>query len=372
MVTHPARTIPFNELMAGLQAANDNGFVKVQTAANGLRQFTYTQECNYGKHWDQYTELARGLIADNDKVVATPFPKFWNYGERDIPIPDLPFETYEKVDGSLIIVFHHNGHWCTATKGSFNSQQSSDALVLLQDKYRNESLVPGHTYLFEYVGPSNHIVVHYPEHELVLLSIYNAHGWEYDYRGVHVYAEHIGCRAAERHAYNSISELLAIAGTLPATSEGFVLRFSNGYRLKIKGDEYCRLHRLISNVTPLAIWEAMQAGDDLDAMRKELPEEFHRDFDAIRGLLQGGVDEIVYYTKKRVEAYKNLSDRELGMFLREGNVAIEGPDVEQLVFPMRKQGEQKVRALALKRIRPTGNVLPGYVPSGAMNRMQES
>ena len=72
------------------------------------------------------TLAARGLILDHAarRIVATPFPKFFNAGERDGTIPDLPFETTEKLDGSLIIIFHHRGRWRTATTGAFDSDQA--------------------------------------------------------------------------------------------------------------------------------------------------------------------------------------------------------------------------------------------------------
>ena len=48
-------------------------------------------------------------------------------------MPDLPFETMEKLDGSLIIIFHHNGRWRTATKGSFTSSQAQWAENFLEN-----------------------------------------------------------------------------------------------------------------------------------------------------------------------------------------------------------------------------------------------
>lgn len=360
---HPARTIPFNELVAGLQAANDNGLVSVQVSGE-LRQYTYTQTCNFDRAWTPITELARGLIVSNDNVVATPFSKFFNLGERDTPIPDLPFEIFEKVDGSLIIAFHHGGQWQTATKGSFKSDQAIAARKILHS-LATESLSRDHTYLFEYVGPDNRIVVHYDKQELVLLAVYNGHGWEYDYEGLKAVGQHIGVRVAERYAYSSISELLATAATMPATQEGFVLRFANGYRLKIKGDEYCRLHRLVSRVTPLCIWEMFVAGDDLDSVRKELPEEFWKDFDAICNELSNREKWIRNMAAHAYNVCLPLSDKEVGLSLKTWP-----EDVRHFIFPLRKGHD--ISKAVYKAIRPTGNKLDGYAPSSAMNRMQEA
>ncbi len=109
--------------------------------------------------------------------VATPFPKFFNVGEKRGTVPDLPFEVYEKLDGSLIIAFYHAGRWRTATKGAFDSPQAVWAQGRL-DATDLIALVPGTTYLFEAVYPENRIVVRYAEPALVLLAAYDADGRE--------------------------------------------------------------------------------------------------------------------------------------------------------------------------------------------------
>ncbi|MBO1019965.1 hypothetical protein IPV08_08305 [Methylobacterium sp. SD274] len=100
----------------------------------------------YDHGWDRYSLLARGLIIDPAAgvVVATPFPKFFNIGERHATVPDLPFEAFEKLDGSLIIAFHHSGKWRTATKGALNSSQAVWAQTRL-DAMDTSRLVPGTT-----------------------------------------------------------------------------------------------------------------------------------------------------------------------------------------------------------------------------------
>jgi RNA ligase len=108
---HPARVMAFDDLWNGLQAAKAEKLVTENVGHDGLRLFSYSDSCVYDKGWNDITMLARGVILDPGakRVVATPFPKFFNVGERMDSIPDLPFETFEKLDGSLIILFHHNG-----------------------------------------------------------------------------------------------------------------------------------------------------------------------------------------------------------------------------------------------------------------------
>ena len=70
----------------------------------------------------------------------------------------MPFEVYEKMDGSLGISYTVDNEIFIATRGSFVSDQSVKANELLNTKYAlaKSKMNSGITYLFEiiYVGPS--------------------------------------------------------------------------------------------------------------------------------------------------------------------------------------------------------------------------
>ena len=98
-------------------------------------------------------------------------------------------------------------------------------------------------------------------------------------------ANYLGLKCAKSFENRSIDDLVSLCGHLPADDEGFVVRFDTGYRVKIKGEEYLRLHRLISNILPTNVWEALINGDDLNTIRVQLPEEHLRDFNNIVSIL---------------------------------------------------------------------------------------
>ncbi len=369
-MSHPARVMPYHELLDGLRLAVSEGTVNEQRGPGGLRQFTYSRSCVYDRQWTPITMLARGLILDIEKesVVATPFSKFFNHGERDDSIPDLPFEVFEKLDGSLAIIFHWEGLWRVATKGSFQSEQAKWATIELA-KSDLSALVPGTTYLAEAIYHTNKIVVSYDYEGLVLLSAYDASGVELPYSSIIETATKARWRHAKRYDYESISDLIVHTGSLPPSEEGFVVRFSNGLRLKIKGEEYKRIHRLISHVTPLALWNAMIAGDDLEDLRRQLPEEFWGDFDTITGLLKSKVNHIVKSAEAEAAKVASWADKEVGLHLNEFPA-----DVRRFIFPYRKYGnllEGKARHALFQAIRPNGNVLPGYVASVAVKMVAD-
>jgi RNA ligase len=374
-MTHPARIMDFDTLIMGLAACVESGSVtRSKHRELDLSLYCYSKSCVYDKMWCQFSEMARGLIVDESgrQIVATPFPKFFNVSERSDTIPDLPFEVFEKLDGSLIILFWYQGEWRAATKGSFHSEQAVWAKEWTE-KHDLCALNPGTTYLCEAIYPQNRIVVQYGHTALVLLAAYGADGTEYDYEALRQVGQVMAWPVAKRFPIAAISELLASAKTLPANEEGWVLRFSNGHRLKVKGEEYMRLHRMISRLTPLSVWEAMMAGDDLVTFRRDLPEEFWADFDSMVTLIGNQARKIAADTKDALEFASNgqdLTDKDVGLMLDKFPA-----HVRSFVFPYRNQKgdlmQGRSRATLYRAIRPTGNRLEGYEPSSSVVRVFE-
>ena len=162
------------------------------------------------------TLAARGLILDQQarRFVATPFPKFFNAGEHGQAIPDLEFETTEKLDGSLIIMFHHRGRWRTATKAAFNSNQAIWAQAQI-DKLDPAPLSPGTTYLAEATYPENRIVVHYAEPALRMLAAYDDRGIELHWPNLVTTSGLLGLGTAQRLTFGSVKDMMAVVKTLP-------------------------------------------------------------------------------------------------------------------------------------------------------------
>ena len=313
-----------------------------------------------------------------------PFPKFFNYGE----VSTFGYETLtggvnvmEKLDGSLGIVYFHDGVWNCATKGSFDSTQAIWGKAWLNDNLNTSELIRGHTYLFELVYSDNQIVVKYEYEGMILLSAYSSCGIEYERMEIEKLANSIGTRAAETYEFSGIPDLLKRAAQIDRNNEGWVLRFANGHKLKIKGDEYCRIHRLISNVTPLGVWDLIRNNDDILSIRKELPEEHLADFDHIVRLIDLNLKKLICSIEQLLDKTSHLSDKEVGMCLAKkdwGKELVFNHEISNYLFPARKnnllseyQEIGKWRDKLFKHIRPTGNKLEGYVASGAINRFND-
>ena len=178
---HYARTMPFADLAAALADAVRDGAVNARRCAArpGLVLYVYSQRCVYENLWTPVIETARGLVLDHDagRVLATPFPKFFNLGERPGALPDEPFEALDKLDGSLGVVYHDGEGWRCSTKGGFESAQAQWAQRWL-DARDLSPLTIGTTYCFEIIYSANRIVVRYPFEGLVLLAAYDEAGEE--------------------------------------------------------------------------------------------------------------------------------------------------------------------------------------------------
>ena len=296
-------------------------------------------------------------------VRATPFPKLFNYGEFGIALPDAPFEVFDKLDGSLGIVFHDGARWRVVTKGAFDSAQARWAQAWLAANVAENALEPGVTYLFEVVYGLNRIVVRYAFEGLVLLAAYEPDGRERARPDVAQTAQALGVRLVDVRSGQTLPALLAACEGLDRDQEGFVVRFASGMRLKLKGAAYRRIHAVLTGTTPLGLWRALDAGEDLDALRREVPEEFWKDFDAIRQRLDARLDTLTGKVEGVHAAWADRDDKTVGLAL----ASLDG-DVRPFLFARRKHGaawiaDAKVRRVLLRAIRPDGNVLVGYRPS---------
>lgn len=254
----------------------DEGWLIKQTHPTlPLTIWNYSQNTQYEGKWDEITLQCRGLVtwSDQDEVVARPFRKFFNI-EEGKHTPTKEFDVYEKMDGSLIIAFYMWGEWVVASRGSFTSDQAMAAKKLL-DEMNTHSLSIGATYLFELTAPWNRIVVDYGEKEnLTLLgAIDTDSGTEAPYTSLEFIASQLGCDVVKK--YDGVSDYSKLKGMIADNAEGFVVRFSNGDRMKIKGEEYLRLHKIMTNVSTTSIWEVLSSGGSMEELLKDVPDEFY-------------------------------------------------------------------------------------------------
>ncbi len=267
-----------NTLHPTLRQHIADGFVIVrQHPTADLYILNYAAKTQFERAWDEHTLACRGLIMNGlGEVVARPFPKFFNLDEvvmtGQIPtLPDEPFVAYEKLDGSLGILYWIGDTPFIATRGSFMSEQAQWATNLLHTRYAAiwPLLDRAKTYLFEIIYPENRIVVHYGDRQdLVLLAVIDtATGAETN--------DLPDISFPIVRLFDGYTDMAAIRAVQIDNEEGFVLRFASGLRVKVKFAEYVRLHRILTQVSSRNIWEYLATNQPFNEILERVPDEFY-------------------------------------------------------------------------------------------------
>ena len=273
----------------GLLSAKDDG---------SLRLFCYTPRCVHDRAWNPTTRAARGIIFDSrtGECVARPFPKFFNLGEmpETMPnaLPDLRFAVEDKIDGSLGIAFFYAGQWQITTKGAFHSEQARFAAMKLLPKLNLDEAPRDHTLLFEIIYPDNRIVVDYGETErLTLLSAIETNtGKEKSIAGRAKLAKDLRTWTPELFQHRDVRNLPH--GEAGTAREGYVVRYADGLRVKVKAPQYLTIHRLIDRVSPKRVLDMIEQGSD-DETRALIPDDLAGEFDDVHATLKTSIDSLL-------------------------------------------------------------------------------
>lgn len=240
--------------------------------------FNYTQVAQYAATWTPVERVSRGLIINGNtgEIVALPWSKFYNLGENEgTKLENLPtdgFEVTDKLDGSLGILYKRSDGWAIATRGSFEGVQAAWATNYLRTHYGDVDFGTATTLLFEIIYPENRIVLDYGRRaELVLIGARDlSDGTDYPYGALQYVAELYGLPVVPAIDVQTLDDLIASQCTLTGI-EGWVIRFPNGLRVKVKCEEYLRLHKIIFGLTPERVREAVLA--DYNTFIANIPEE---------------------------------------------------------------------------------------------------
>jgi len=263
--------------MAELRSEMDAGFVRVRTHPDepALRIFGYTEKAQYERHWNNVTTQCRGLIVDGrtQDVLARPFSKFFNYGEFSDRSLNLEVEVNatDKMDGSLGILYPSpTGGHAIATRGSFDSRQARFATEVLGRKYGDFVPHADVTYLFEIIFPENRIVLDYGDlRDIVLLGTRDINGGGY----VSASEATMGWPGLIANPLYRGTMRGALALPPRPNAEGMVLEYGDTL-IKIKQEDYVRLHKLVTGLSERSVWEHLSAGLPLADLLTPLPDEF--------------------------------------------------------------------------------------------------
>ena len=255
------------------------------------------------------------------------------------------------VHNSLGLMYQGVDGWAVATRGSFASDQAVHATEVLRTRYAGFTPPDGLTVLVEIIYPGNRIVIDYGDmDDLVLLGAVDiATGRTYGPDAVPGWPGPV----ITRFDHGTLAEALAAAPR--PNREGFVVWFPDtDVRVKIKYEEYVRLHRIVTGLSARTVWEALVAGRSVAEIVEPLPDEFHPWVAEVVASLNAEVDVMAAGVEAAfVEIVAGMPDG----WVRRDFALIAAVHPERAALFLRLDGRD-YRPLLWQRVRPAADQTP--------------
>ena len=262
--------------------------------------------------WNNTNINLRGLIVDSKgNVLSRSFQKFFTFkkylSKNTIFMTEGQIKTiksdkmriFEKVDGTFTVLYWIDNIPYLATQRSFRSPKALKATKILYNKYSHtfDKLDKNKTYIFEAIYHETKVLVDYGnEHKLYLLGIVDTEtGKDYELKD-------IGFPIAKEYTQElqQIKNLDDLKNLNLPNMEGFVIKYGDGLRIKIKFPWYDKTHRVFNQIiayknaafqleeqlrgfleipdnklTQRKIWTLFEKGIAISEIEKNLPDVFY-------------------------------------------------------------------------------------------------
>lgn len=227
-----------------------------------LHQFTYSSRNSM--LGDALVGECRGIVVErvcdgNWRVVALPFLKFFNLGDdRAKQFDWTDFNTFEKLDGMMVMLYAYQGEWNVATQSvpdGSNMVGEAGVALSVHDLFFEICAARGYivpkmetssklVYVFELLSRKCQVVVgHSARDDLVLIGVRDMDTLQ-EMDCSQVASDH-GWPCAPRFHFVSQEEVVERARRLTGTvCEGFVVCDRNWNRLKVKAPSYVAIFHL--------------------------------------------------------------------------------------------------------------------------------
>lgn len=248
-----------------LQSIDSESFMVHQHFV-GEHECFLVQPIHIGAKWTKDNLIFRSSVWDKEgDPVSLSFKKFFNWDEAPTidPAPDSleNAKLMEKLDGSTLIISRYKGHTVIRTRGTVDArkQDNGHEIDVLREKYNKffefiEALdTTPVSYIFEWLSPTNRIVLDYGEEpDMVLIGVI----FHNDYTlmtqdGVSTVASQLQLRRPKLFNYNSVEEMKQSVDAL-RDQEGLCVYYGNEQQIrKVKAAQYLFLHRAKSEISSI-------------------------------------------------------------------------------------------------------------------------
>lgn len=329
------------QAIASRFAAGGTDFGRVYLRRDGdYGLLNYTPEAMYGGDMTNVEKACRGLvIRDDGKIMALPMPKFFNLGEPQCPpLPNEPYQVWEKIDGSLGIFWHDEQRWRCNTRGSFDNEYVAFAL-----DYWNQRIgdwgIPNHWTIMVEICIDNDVnprAAHYTEGLWLIAARDNYSGKDIDILTLPVRDRMF--LWPEQTTNAALRDLIQLQQNVEGR-EGWVVRYDSGLRIKIKTAWYLRMFRAVMYLSPKHIRELMlDAGQDwID----EFPDDLRPEAVSIQAEIESkfqGVLADIYSAYSKVAGIEPRKDFAL-------KVKADYPEIASWLFALRDDKFDKMDVL---------------------------
>lgn len=306
--------------------------------------------------WDNpIVRLSRGAILREDgEYICRPYDKFFNSHETRADKIDMSSAfKEEKLDGSIIKMYYHEGEWRFATNGMIlaedamvNETMSFMNLIKLTPQYSKllflrdtNMLHTDMTYIFELTSLYNKVVIEYNFPKLTLLDIRHKRTGEYidkyDFSKADTWTKKVLLLLPTPMRFKLDDEYLSV--------EGFVIKDANGNMVKVKNAWYVSAHHMKGeniNKSIVDVWLSNE-GDEFLAYFPEMKEKYN----AVHNFMATQYSKITSVINT-IRLTKFNSRKDLAMFVKEsGNYSIIwkfiGKDLE--VLDIEDEEDDKIR-----------------------------
>ena len=248
----------------------DNGIIVSRRPDHTVIDYVFTTDDTFNS---DMALQCRGLKFDAEgRIIARPFHKFFNLGEREDPGQvdwSRAHHVLDKLDGTMLHAARLGDDLVFMTRMGVTDQaraaadHADDALM----GFCAAQLDAGRTPLFEYTAPDNRIVVAYDKPQITLLAVRDTVSGQYmpdgDLRDL---GKRFGLAVTGHNGQVAdIRDFMTRARALEDV-EGYVIAFDDGHRIKLKADAYVLRHRALSNAhleKSVLAWSVNDAVDDV-------------------------------------------------------------------------------------------------------------
>lgn len=274
----------YNDIFESLQVNQDNNFLLIRYGLAEMQKGMWEDKNSI------YREC-RSVVIDleNEKIVLSPFRKFFNLNEVEENSLDNIYEEIKnanrveisnKLDGSMQSARYYNDQIFMAGSMAINQDNSwrlKDGYSMLNDNHKrmireNRNI----TFIFEYISLRDaHVVIYNKSEEGLYLigarDTTSGDQWSYDVLSSCAKYYNVKMTNIEN---KSIDDVLVEMKKLKShEKEGWVINI-DGHMIKIKCDDYVHLHRLLDKFSSVNVIIENVAENKIDDMLSKVPEGY--------------------------------------------------------------------------------------------------